>query len=76
VGFTESQQEGDMPITAAVQRGTSVWVYNEKGRAYLQLNGTLLGFTSTTITIQNRNSNTVRVLDEKGNGKFTTTVKK
>lgn len=59
-------------ITAAIQKTpNSVWVYNENGSAR-QMTGTLIGFTSNTVTIRPLSAlNTVNVYDERGNCKQT-----
>lgn len=59
-------------ITAAIQKTpNSVWVYNENGSAR-QMTGTLIGFTSNTVTIRPLSAlNTVNVYDEHGNCKQT-----
>ena len=54
-------------ITAAVRKTPqSVWVYDERGSAR-QLSGTLLGYTSQTVTIKPLSgSHTAYIYNEKG----------
>lgn len=54
-------------ITTAVQKTPrSVWVYDERGSAR-QLSGTLLGYTSQTVTIKPLSgSHTAYIYDDKG----------
>jgi len=65
-----------MAITAAIQRGGSVYVYNEKGNAYWQIPGKLIGFTGTTITVQRAGEYSYRVMDEKGKLILSTPIRK
>lgn len=43
-------------IATAVQKGTNVYVYNEKGIHLFNRAGELVGFTSTTVTVKKGNS--------------------
>jgi hypothetical protein len=64
-----------MPIGSAVQKGSTVYVYDEKGRVLFTRsvgNGPkdgVKGFTSSTVTIQN--GNTVYVFHESGRVLYT-----
>lgn len=51
-------------ISVAVQRGSIVYVYNEKNIQIFALNGELYGYTSTTVSI--KRGSTVYVYNEKG----------
>lgn len=51
-------------ITTAIQRGALVYVYNEKHFNCCVLEGQLLGFTGTTVTI--KRDTVIKVYDEKG----------
>jgi hypothetical protein len=59
-----------MPIATAVQRGTLVYVYDEKGRQILSISAGnkpedgLTGYTSTTVSV--RRGGLVYTYDEKG----------
>jgi hypothetical protein len=52
------------PIVSAVQNGTSVRVYNEKGSTLITVPGKLYGYTASTVSV--RRGNTVFTLDGKG----------
>lgn len=39
-------------IASAVQKGSNVYVYNEQGCSLFYKQGTLIGFTATTVTIK------------------------
>lgn len=56
-------------IASAKQSGNSVYVYNEKGNHLFTKSGTLVGFTSSTVTIQNGSA--LYTYDERGNHLFT-----
>lgn len=43
-------------IASAVQKGSNVYVYNEKGMTLFCRPGELLGFTSTTVTVKKGSS--------------------
>ena len=46
---------------------TSVHIFDDKGQRILQLNGTLIGYTSTTVTVRPSHSSTIIYLyDEQG----------
>lgn len=53
-----------MAIGNAVQKGTWVYVYDERGRALKTLAGELHGFTGTTVVI--RRGTWLYTFDEKG----------
>ena len=55
-------------ISAAVQKGSSVYVYDESGRMLFQRSGQLNGYTINTVSIK-KGSN-VKVYDERGTMKF------
>lgn len=57
-----------MAITTAKQNGSSVYVYDDKGSVMFIRTGTLMGFTSSTVSIQNGSS--LYVYDEHGSVKF------
>ena len=63
-----------MPISSAIQKGSSVHVYDERGRTmFIKSVGSkpsdgLKGYTSTTVTIQQ--SLSIHTYDEKGRTKF------
>lgn len=56
-------------ISTATQNGSRVEVYDERGALMFTKGGTLVGYTSTTVSIQN--AGRVEVYDERGNLKFT-----
>lgn len=57
-------------IGSAVEKGSTVYVYNEKGNTlYTKSADQLLGFTGTTVTV--RKGRTAYTYDERGNTKFT-----
>lgn len=51
-------------ISVAVQKGNSVYVYNEKNQNICIQSGTLAGFTSTTFSVKKGSS--VYTYNEKG----------
>lgn len=51
-------------ISVAVQKGNSVYVYNEKNQNICVKDGTLVGFTSTTFSVKKGSS--VYTYNEKG----------
>lgn len=51
-------------ISVAVQRGSYVYVYNEKNSQIFSKSGELAGFTSNTVSI--KRSNYIYTFDEKG----------
>jgi len=59
-----------MPIATAVKRGTSVYVYDEKGRQLFSIGAGsrpedgLTGYTSTTVSV--RRGGSIYTYDEKG----------
>ena len=56
-----------MAISTAIQKGNWVYVYNEKNSQSACINGELMGFTSTTVTV--KRGNFAYVFDEKGSQK-------
>lgn len=56
-------------IASAIQKGSFVYVYGERGQTLFTRQGTLVGFTSNTVTVKRGNVN--YVYDEKGATKFT-----
>jgi len=61
-----------MPIANAVQRGTTVYIYDEKGRQIgtVPAGDGLHGFTSGSVSI--RRGSTIYIYDEKGRQTGTT----
>lgn len=57
-------------IASAKQDGSTVRVYNERGSQIFSKSGKLVGFTSTTVSIQDNGGSTVRTFDEKGSQLF------
>ena len=55
-------------IATAVQNGSYVYVYDERGNQLYSKSGVLVGFTSTSVSV--KNGNYVHVYDEKGNTMF------
>lgn len=53
-----------MAIGCAVERGSLVYVYDEKGRQLYSKPGKLHGYTATTVSIQR--ANTIYTFDERG----------
>lgn len=51
-------------IATAIQRGSFVYVYNERGSQMFSLSGELHGFTSTTVSI--RRGSFIYVYNDKG----------
>lgn len=51
-------------IGTAVQRGTTVFVYNEKNQQIFTKTGTLHGFTGSSVSI--KTGSTIFVYNEKG----------
>lgn len=58
-------------IASAQQKGTTVYVYDEKGHTLFTKMGKLLGFTSTTVTVQSNSGTTQYTYDEKGHTLYT-----
>lgn len=56
-------------IGSVVQKGLTVYVYDEKGDYLFDKGGQLVGFTSTTVSVQSGGGG-VWVYDEKGNSLF------
>lgn len=57
-------------IATAKQKGSNVYVYDEKGRVLFTKNGELVGTTSKTVSIKKGKSG-IYVYDEKGRVLFT-----
>jgi hypothetical protein len=53
-----------MAIANAVQRGSSVYVYDEKGRQLTVLSGELHGYTGSSVSIKRGSS--IYTYDERG----------
>jgi hypothetical protein len=53
-----------MPIAVAVQRGSMVYVYNEKNSQIMSRSGTLHGYTANTVSL--RQGNMIYTYNEKG----------
>ncbi|WP_163555415.1 hypothetical protein [Helicobacter suis] len=53
-----------MAISTAVQKGSHVYVYDEKNHQLFYKDGELTGFTSSSVSI--KRSNHIYVYDEKG----------
>jgi hypothetical protein len=70
IKVAQPERKRDMPIGNAVQRGSTVYVYDEKGRQiFTQLAGSgpkdgLQGYTGGTVNI--RRGSTIYTYDEKG----------
>ena len=61
-----------MAIASALQRGNTVYVYDEKGKTLIARSGlTLLGYTATTWTA--KSGNTTYTYDAKGKTLFART---
>lgn len=58
-----------MSISTAIQKDSNnVYLYDQNDRLVIALSGTLLGYTSSTVSIKVGNS--IYVYDEKGRLKF------
>lgn len=55
-------------IASAVQDGSSVRVYDERGNHKFSIPGQLVGFTGSTVSVKDGSS--TRTYDEKGNHMF------
>ena len=53
-------------ISVAIQKGNTVYVYNEKNQIILMKSGTLVGYTSTTVSVKLGNGNTIYTYSESG----------
>ncbi len=51
-------------IASAEQRFSQVYVYDERKQILFTIQGELVGYTATTVSI--RNNGSIRVYDEKG----------
>ena len=51
-------------ISVALQRGSTVYVYNEKNIQIFSRNGELYGYTSNSVSI--KRNNTVYIYNERG----------
>lgn len=60
-------------IATAVQKGSSVYVYNEKGVTLFSRSGELVGFTSTSVSV--KRGNTITCYDATGKTMFTRSAK-
>lgn len=58
-------------IASAKQNGSTVYVYDEKGHTLFTKSGTLMGFTSSSVTIKSSSSSSLYTYDEKGHILFT-----
>jgi len=56
-------------ISSAIQKGSTVYVYGQTGNLLFTRNGTLMGFTSTSVSI--KMGSTVYVISDKGAVMFT-----
>jgi len=57
LGLWKSAKEKNMAISTAKQSGNTVYVYDERGSVLFQRSGTLMGYTSTTVTVKNGTTN-------------------
>ena len=53
-------------ISVAVQKGSSVYVYNEKNHLLFTKAGTLMGYTGSTVSIKPSSGSSVYTYNEKG----------
>lgn len=53
-------------ISVAVQKGSSVYVYNEKNNQIFVLGGTLVGYTSSSVSIKKLGLSAIYTYDDKG----------
>lgn len=51
-------------ISTVIQKGSTVYVYNEKNSIIFTTNGTLLGYTGSTVTVER--GSTAYVYNDKG----------
>jgi hypothetical protein len=58
-----------MAIASAVQKGTMVHVYGDKGQLLFTRNGVLQGYTGTTVSV--KFGGMVQTYDDRGSLKFT-----
>jgi gamma-glutamylcyclotransferase (GGCT)/AIG2-like uncharacterized protein YtfP len=74
--YTEAKKgiEKSMAIANAVQKGSWIYVYDEKGRKLTTISGDVLhGFTSSTVSV--KKGSWIYVYDEKGHKLSTTSAK-
>ena len=62
-----------MAIANAVQRGSSVYVYDEKGRQLTVLSGDLHGYTGSSVSIKRGSS--IYTYDERGRQQSVTSAR-
>lgn len=55
-------------IALAVQKGSQVYVFDSNNHQLFNVQGELVGFTSTTVSVKSNGS--IRVYDEKGHFLF------
>jgi hypothetical protein len=73
------QDQGTMAIAYAVQRGTLIQVYDERGQTLFTRgvgsgpNNGLKGYTNTTVTIQA--GNVIQTIDDRGRTLFVTSTR-
>lgn len=54
-----------MAITTAIQKGSSVYVYDGNRQLFVKL-GTLHGYTATTVSVKHTNGKVLYTYNEKG----------
>ena len=59
-------------IGSALQKGSTVYVYDENGRTLYSKSGDLAGYTGSTVSI--RANNTLYTYDERGRVKYSKSV--
>ncbi len=52
-------------ISVAIQKGNSVYIYNEKNQCIHTIPGTLVGYTGSTVSVK-KGGTSVYTYDEKG----------
>ena len=62
-----------MAISVAIQKGSSVYVYDDRNHLIFTKIGELYGFTSSTVSI--RKGSSIHTYDEKGHQKSSHIVK-
>lgn len=68
----EISAKENLMIGSAQQKGSTVYVYNERGNLLFTKNGELQGFTATTVTI--RSGHTLYTYNDRGNLNFSKSV--